>query len=79
MDSCQLRYVILLKFSRNPRGVDDYVLMKIQKESTQKCEEFLGFPVIYELIEVSLLLLLLSLREDYVFIGVGLSVSLLAR
>ncbi|XP_066959397.1 E3 ubiquitin-protein ligase RNF25 [Macrobrachium rosenbergii] len=37
---------------RNPRGVDDYVLMKIQKESKQKCEEFLGCPVIYELIEV---------------------------
>ncbi|XP_045622373.1 E3 ubiquitin-protein ligase RNF25 [Procambarus clarkii] len=37
---------------RNPRGVDDYVLEKIKQESQQKCEEYLGCPVIYELIEV---------------------------
>ncbi|KAK8738776.1 hypothetical protein OTU49_003667, partial [Cherax quadricarinatus] len=37
---------------RNPRGVDDYVLEKIKQESKQKCEEYLGCPVIYELIEV---------------------------
>ncbi|KAK7077638.1 Zinc ion binding, partial [Halocaridina rubra] len=37
---------------RNPRGVDDYVLTKIERESKMKCEEYLGCPVIYELIEV---------------------------
>ncbi|CAL4114700.1 unnamed protein product [Meganyctiphanes norvegica] len=37
---------------RNPRGVDDDVLQKIHKESQRKCEEYLGSPVIYELIEV---------------------------
>ncbi|KAG7154454.1 E3 ubiquitin-protein ligase RNF25-like [Homarus americanus] len=37
---------------RNPRGVDDYVLEKIKQESRQRCEEYLGCPVIYELIEV---------------------------
>ncbi|KAK3893968.1 hypothetical protein Pcinc_002247 [Petrolisthes cinctipes] len=37
---------------RNPRGVDDDVLEKIQQESRRKCDEFLGCPVIYELIEV---------------------------
>ncbi|XP_063877671.1 E3 ubiquitin-protein ligase RNF25-like [Scylla paramamosain] len=37
---------------RNPRGVDDDVLEKIHQESRQRCEEYLGCPVIYELIEV---------------------------
>ncbi|XP_071548959.1 E3 ubiquitin-protein ligase RNF25 isoform X1 [Panulirus ornatus] len=37
---------------RNPRGVDDDVLEKIKQESKQKCEEYIGCPVIYELIEV---------------------------
>lgn len=37
---------------RNPRGVDDDVLEKIHQESKQRCEEYLGCPVIYELIEV---------------------------
>lgn len=37
---------------RNPRGVDDYILKKIHEESRKKCEEYLGCPVIYELIEV---------------------------
>ena len=37
---------------RNPRGVDDDVLEKIHQESQQRCEEYLGCPVIYELIEV---------------------------
>ncbi|KAG0720983.1 E3 ubiquitin-protein ligase RNF25 [Chionoecetes opilio] len=37
---------------RNPRGVDDDVLQKIHQESKQRCEEYLGCPVIYELIEV---------------------------
>ncbi|XP_076043299.1 E3 ubiquitin-protein ligase RNF25 isoform X2 [Oratosquilla oratoria] len=37
---------------RNPRGIDDAVLQTIEVESAQKCDEYLGCPVIYELIEL---------------------------
>ncbi|KAB7499977.1 E3 ubiquitin-protein ligase RNF25 [Armadillidium nasatum] len=37
---------------RNPRGIDDDVLKLINVECKTKCEEYLGLPVIYELIEL---------------------------
>jgi len=40
---------------RNPRGLDDDLLVKIMTEAKVKCEEFIGQPVIYELIEVRFL------------------------
>lgn len=39
---------------RNPRGLDDSVLIRIEKEIKEKCSNFCGQPVIYELIEVFL-------------------------
>ena len=37
---------------RNPRGIDEEVLRNMNKDISRKCEEFLGCPIIYELIEV---------------------------
>ncbi|XP_067011175.1 E3 ubiquitin-protein ligase RNF25 [Anabrus simplex] len=37
---------------RNPRGLDDSVLDKITREVKEKCSDFCGQPVIYELIEL---------------------------
>lgn len=37
---------------RNPRGLDDSVLTKIEEETKKKCEDYRGQPVIYELIEL---------------------------
>ncbi|XP_059480057.1 E3 ubiquitin-protein ligase RNF25 isoform X2 [Neocloeon triangulifer] len=37
---------------RNPRGLDDDLLAKILSEAKAKCEDYLGQPVIYELIEL---------------------------
>jgi E3 ubiquitin-protein ligase RNF25 len=37
---------------RNPRGLDDDLLAKIMTEAKAKCEDYVGQPVIYELIEV---------------------------
>lgn len=41
---------------RNPRGLDDTVLDNIKAQIRDKCDDFLGQPVIYEIINVSLLL-----------------------
>lgn len=43
--------VVLL---RNPRGLDDSVLGRIDREVKEKCESYCGQAVIYELIEVCL-------------------------
>ncbi|KAK7862256.1 hypothetical protein R5R35_008133 [Gryllus longicercus] len=37
---------------RNPRGLDDTVLEKIQVDIKEKCSDYTGQPVIYELIEL---------------------------
>ncbi|XP_034938746.1 E3 ubiquitin-protein ligase RNF25 [Chelonus insularis] len=37
---------------RNPRGLDDDVLKTIQTETENKCKDFLGQPVMFELIEL---------------------------
>lgn len=37
---------------RNPRGLDDSVLAKIEEETKMKCKDYHGQPVIYELIEL---------------------------
>lgn len=37
---------------RNPRGLDDSVLGRIDREVKEKCESYRGQAVIYELIEV---------------------------
>lgn len=37
---------------RNPRGLDDDLLVKIMTEVKAKCDDYIGQPVIYELIEV---------------------------
>lgn len=39
---------------RNPRGLDDSVLGRIDREVKEKCESYCGQAVIYELIEVCL-------------------------
>lgn len=39
---------------RNPRGLDDSVLSRINREVKEKCESYRGQAVIYELIEVCL-------------------------
>lgn len=38
---------------RNPRGLDDSMLNHISDSIKEKCSEYLGQPVIFELIEVS--------------------------
>lgn len=40
-------------YLRNPRGLDDQMLENIKKALKEKCREYLGQPVIFELIEVS--------------------------
>lgn len=37
----------------NPRGLDDLLFNDIQNAVKQKCEECIGSPVVFELIEVS--------------------------
>ncbi|KAL7292239.1 hypothetical protein TKK_0014187 [Trichogramma kaykai] len=37
---------------RNPRGLDEDTVKKIQKDVDAKCEDFIGQPVIFELIEL---------------------------
>lgn len=37
---------------RNPRGLDDSVLAKIEQQIRQKCDDYIGQPVIFEIIEV---------------------------
>jgi E3 ubiquitin-protein ligase RNF25 len=37
---------------RNPRGLSDDLVTKIAAETRAKCEDYVGQPVIYELIEV---------------------------
>lgn len=37
---------------RNPRGLDDLILDHLYKSIKEKCAEYLGQPVIFELIEV---------------------------
>ncbi|KAF2354154.1 RWD domain [Trinorchestia longiramus] len=37
---------------RNPRGIDDSVLQKVEQEMASKCQECEGSPVIYELVEL---------------------------
>lgn len=37
---------------RNPRGLDDSVLVNIDQQIREKCDEYLGQPVIFEIIEV---------------------------
>lgn len=37
---------------RNPRGLDDSTVNDLYKSIKEKCTEYLGQPVIYELIEV---------------------------
>uniref|UniRef100_A0A2P2ICL7 E3 ubiquitin-protein ligase RNF25-like n=1 Tax=Hirondellea gigas TaxID=1518452 RepID=A0A2P2ICL7_9CRUS len=37
---------------RNPRGIDDSILSKIEQEVKSKCRECEGSPVIYELVEL---------------------------
>lgn len=44
---------------RNPRGLDDSILNHLYQSIKEKCNEFLGQPVIYELIEVSIWLFVL--------------------
>lgn len=39
---------------KSPRGLDDSTIDLLHNEIQKKCEEYLGQPVIYELIEVSL-------------------------
>jgi hypothetical protein len=39
---------------RNPRGLDDSVLGRIDREVKEKCESYCGQAVIYELVEVCL-------------------------
>lgn len=38
---------------KSPRGLDDSTIDHLHKEIEKKCEEYIGQPVIYELIEVS--------------------------
>ena len=40
---------------RNPRGLDDSVLEKIEQQIREKCDDYIGQPVIFEIIEVELL------------------------
>lgn len=42
--------VVLL---RNPRGLDDSTINHLYEAIKEKCNEFIGQPVIYELIEVN--------------------------
>jgi RWD domain len=42
---------------RNPRGLDDDLLAKIMTEAKAKCDDYIGQPVIYELIEVKIIFL----------------------
>ncbi|KAA0194841.1 hypothetical protein HAZT_HAZT005199 [Hyalella azteca] len=37
---------------RNPRGIDENVLLKVEREMMAKCQELEGSPVIYELVEL---------------------------
>lgn len=43
---------------RNPRGLDDSTLNDLYQAIKDKCNEFIGQPVIYELIEVNTLALI---------------------
>lgn len=38
---------------RSPRGLDDSTVDNLYREIEEKCNEYIGQPVIYELIEVS--------------------------
>jgi E3 ubiquitin-protein ligase RNF25 len=44
--------VVPIVLLRNPRGLDESVLGRIDKEAKEKCESYHGQAVIYELIEV---------------------------
>lgn len=46
---------------RNPRGLDEKTVKQIQSDADNKCRNFLGQPVMFELIEVNKVLFL-SLR-----------------
>lgn len=37
---------------RNPRGLDEGTMQIIQSEANAKCQDFVGQPVMFELIEV---------------------------
>ncbi|CAG2059309.1 unnamed protein product [Timema podura] len=37
---------------RNPRGLDDVVISRVEQDAKEKCDSFCGQPVIYELIEL---------------------------
>lgn len=39
---------------RNPRGLDDSTLISIEQQIRAKCNDYIGQPVIFELIDVSL-------------------------
>lgn len=53
---------------RNPRGLDDSVLGRIDREVKEKCESYCGQAVIYELIEVCLPIERHNLKHEYGFI-----------
>jgi E3 ubiquitin-protein ligase RNF25 len=40
-------------YLRNPRGLDEETVKKIQSDVDTKCKDFVGQPVMFELIEVN--------------------------
>lgn len=48
---------------RNPRGLDEGTMKLIQSEAEEKCHDFVGQPVMFELIEVRKMKISISLQK----------------
>lgn len=52
---------------RNPRGLDDSTINHLQRSITNKCDEFVGQSVMFEVIEVNYIILVFCILMSIFF------------